>query len=97
MTTDFSERNKQTISDISQLQQKERDLYSILEDPSLSTEQRKMMIDEINRLSEMRMNMYADLQNMYSSYQDNINNLSDQTNTLRENVPDGQVQQYAPN
>jgi len=29
--------------------------------------------------------------------QDNINNLSDQTNTLRENVPDGQVQQYAPN
>jgi hypothetical protein len=29
--------------------------------------------------------------------QDNINNLTDQTNTLRENVPDGQVQQYAPN
>ena len=28
--------------------------------------------------------------------QDNITDLSDQTNTLRENVPDGQVQQYAP-
>jgi hypothetical protein len=28
--------------------------------------------------------------------EDNISELSDQTNTLRENVPDGQVQQYAP-
>jgi hypothetical protein len=28
--------------------------------------------------------------------EDNIAELSDQTNTLQENVPDGQVQQYAP-
>jgi biopolymer transport protein ExbD len=28
--------------------------------------------------------------------EDSISELSDQTNTLRENVPDGQVQQYAP-
>ena len=33
---------------------------------------------------------------MLTDIQDNINNLTDQTNTLRENVPDGQVQQYAP-
>ena len=75
MATNFTERNKQTISNISQLQEKERDFYSILEDPNLSEEKRKMLIDEINGISEMRMNMYADLQNMYSSYSDNVNTL----------------------
>ena len=75
MATNFTERNKQTISNISQLQEKEREFYSILEDRNLSEEKRKIMIDEINGLSEMRMNMYADLQNMYSSYRDNVNTL----------------------
>jgi hypothetical protein len=28
--------------------------------------------------------------------EDTISDLSDKTNTLQENVPDGQVQQYAP-
>ena len=72
MATNFTERNKQTISNISQLQEKEREFYSILEDPNLSEAKRKIMIDEINGLSEMRMNMYADLQNMYSSYRNNV-------------------------
>lgn len=72
MATNFTERNKQTISNISQLQEKEREFYSILEDPNLSEEKRKIMIDEINGLSEMRMNMYADLQNMYSLYRNNV-------------------------
>jgi hypothetical protein len=75
MATNFSERNRQTISNISQLQQKERELYSILEDPTMSTEQKKTIIDQINGLSEMRMNMYADLQNMYASYQDDVSKL----------------------
>lgn len=73
MATNFTERNKQTISNISKLQEKEREFYSILEDPNLSEAKRKIMIDEINGLSEMRMNMYADLQYMYSLYSDNVN------------------------
>jgi hypothetical protein len=72
MATNFAEKNRQTMSNISQLQNKERELYSILEDPNLSTERRRQIIDEINSLSQMRINMYSDLQNMYSSYQDNV-------------------------
>jgi hypothetical protein len=75
MATNFSERNRQVISNISQLQMKERELYSILEDPNLTAERRKIMIDEINGLSQIRMDLYAELQNMYSSYQDNVDNL----------------------
>lgn len=75
MATNFSERNRQAISDISQLQMKERELYSLLEDANLSTERRKIIIDEINGLSQMRMYIYDELQNMYSAYQYNVNNL----------------------
>jgi hypothetical protein len=86
MATNFTERNKQTISNISQLQEKEREFYSILEDPNLSEEKRKIMIDEINGLSEMRMNMYADLQNMYSSYRDNVNTLDSTIDTQFKSI-----------
>jgi hypothetical protein len=75
MATNFAEKNRQAISNISQLQIKERELYSILEDPNLSVEKRKIMIAEINGLSQMRMDIYSELQNMYSTYQDDVNNL----------------------
>jgi hypothetical protein len=71
----FNERNSQAISNISQLQNKERELYFILENKNLSVEKRKLVINKINTLSQLRMDLYNELKNMYTSYQDNVNAL----------------------
>lgn len=72
---DFSERNAQTILAILELQKKEYDLYAILEDKNISVEQRRLIINEINDLSQLRINIYNELRNMYSSYQHGVNGL----------------------
>ena len=72
---DFSERNQQVLSGISQLQQTERELYANLEIPNLSVEERQRIINQINELSQMRIDMYSNLRNLYSSYQSNVSNL----------------------
>jgi hypothetical protein len=71
----FSERNAQVISNISELQKKEQELYAILENKNLSIEQKRLVIHRINTFSQLRMNMYNELQNMYTSYQDDVNGL----------------------
>lgn len=71
----FSERNAQSISNIIELQKKEQELYSILEDKNLSEEKRRLVINKINTLSQLRMDIYNELQNMYSSYQNDVNSL----------------------
>jgi hypothetical protein len=71
----FSEKNNQVLFGISQLQKTEKELYANLELPNLSSIEKQRIINQINELSQMRMDMYSNLQNLYSSYQQNVNNL----------------------
>lgn len=71
----FSEKNNQVLSGISQLQQTEKELYANLALPNLSSFERQRIITQINELSQMRIDMYTNLQNLYSSYKSNANNL----------------------
>jgi ABC-type multidrug transport system fused ATPase/permease subunit len=76
MKNNFSEKNAQVLNGIKQLQQREKELYSALAIPNVSSDEKKKIIDEINNLSQMRINMYSNLQNMYSSYNTNASSLS---------------------
>lgn len=71
-TNEFKERNQQVLNNISQLQTQEKNLYSSLDDATLTTEQKQLIINKINEISVMRMNIYATLKDMYSYYQKNI-------------------------
>lgn len=71
----FSEKNNQVLFGISQLQKTEKELYANLELPNLSSIEKQRIINQINELSQMRMDMYSNLQYLYSSYQQNVNNL----------------------
>ena len=71
----FSEKNNQVLFGISQLQRTERELYANLAVPNLSSSEKQKIINQINELSQMRMDMYSNLQNLYSSYQTNVHNL----------------------
>ena len=68
----LQERNEQVLNNISQLQTQEKELYSSLDDVSLSSEQKQQLINRINEISQMRMNLYAGLKDMYSYYQQNV-------------------------
>jgi hypothetical protein len=77
--TDFSnmeERNEQTLSDIKNLQQIEQDLYNTLEtnanNNTLTEDQKTKMINKINEISQMRINLYANLNETYSFFQKNV-------------------------
>ena len=79
----LQERNKQVINDITQLQTREKTLYASLDDVKLTPEQKKLIITQINEISQMRLNMYANLKDMYSFYQDNV---SASTTTLGQEI-----------
>ena len=61
----MEERNEQTLSDIKNLQQIEQELYNSLEtsanNNSLTEDQKTQMINKINQISQMRINLYANL------------------------------------
>ena len=62
------------------------------EDPTAtSQEQKGDILTFQNQLKQITFSTES-----LNEIQDSISDLTDQTNTLRENVPDGQVQQYAP-
>jgi hypothetical protein len=84
--TNFLERNQQVLAAILQLQQAERELYANLEIPNLSDEERKRIIDQINELSQMRIDMYLNLRNLYTSYQTDSSNLDSAINTQIQTV-----------
>ena len=77
MTDNLQEKNQQVLNNISQLQTQEKQLYDSLEDASLSSEQKKQLIDKINEISQMRMNMYAGLKDTYVYYQKNTSTSQD--------------------
>jgi hypothetical protein len=72
MTDNLQEKNEQVLNNISQLQTQEKRLHDSLDDVSLTTDQRQQLIDKINEISQMRINMYADLKDMYSFYRQNV-------------------------
>jgi hypothetical protein len=82
MTDNLQERNEQVINNIKSLQLMEMELYNSLENQKLTTDEKKQMIDRINQISQMRINMYANLNNSYANYQQNVsasrNTLNDQ-------------------
>ena len=79
----LQERNQQVLNDISQLQIQEKNLYSSLDDVTLSSEQKQQIINKINEISQMRMNLYSGLKDTFSFYQKNV---SASRNTLGQSM-----------
>jgi len=79
----LQERNQQVVSNIAQLQAQEKDLYSSLDDVNLNSEQKQRIINQINEISQMRINLYAGLKDAYSFYQKNV---SVSRNTLGQSI-----------
>jgi hypothetical protein len=76
---DFStmeERNEQTLSDIKNLQQIEQELYNSLEtnanNNTLTEDQKNKIINKISEISQMRINLYANLKDTYTFFQKNV-------------------------
>lgn len=75
MTNNFNnlqEKNQQVLDNISQLQTQEKHLYDSLDNVKLSPEEKKQIIIKINELSQMRLNMYSTIKDMYSFYNNNV-------------------------
>ena len=72
MTDNLQEKNQQVLNNISQLQLQEKQLYDSLNDITLTTDQKQQIINKINEISQIRMNMYSGIKDMYSYYQKNV-------------------------
>jgi hypothetical protein len=72
MINNLQEKNDQIIKNIKTLQSTEMKLYSSLENKKLSPAEKKLIIDQINQISQMRINLYTNLKNSYSNYQQNV-------------------------
>lgn len=83
MTDNLQERNEQVINNIKSLQLMEMKLYNSLENQKLTPDKKKEIIDRINQISQMRINMYANLKNSYANYQQNV---STSRNTLNDQM-----------
>lgn len=92
----FSEKNQQVLSGISQLQQTEKELYSNLSLPNLSESEKQRIINQINELSQMRLNMYESLQNLHTLYQTNVDNLNTMADVQAKSIDamENELNQY---
>ena len=72
MTDNLQERNEQILNNIKSLQTTEMDLYNSLENNSLNADQKQQVINKINEISQMRINLYANLKDTYSYYQKDV-------------------------
>ena len=79
----LNERNEQTINDIKTLQTQEMDLYNDLNNPKITGEQKDQIMKKINQISQMRINLYNSIQQMYSSAR---NNVTETSNVLEQQV-----------
>jgi hypothetical protein len=68
----LQESNAQVLQNIAQLQQQEIELYNSLDNATLTPEQKKIIIDRINQIYQIRMNLYASLKDMFSYYNQNV-------------------------
>jgi predicted DNA-binding protein (UPF0251 family) len=83
MSDNLQERNQQVLSNISQLQTQEKELYSSLDNPNMSTEEKQQIINKINEVSQIRLNLYEGLKDMYAYYQQNV---SSSRSTLQQEI-----------
>lgn len=74
--SNMEEYNEQTLSDISNLQQIEQELYNSLEtnanSNTLTVGQKSQIISKINQISQMKINLYDNLKSNYSFLKDNV-------------------------
>ena len=69
-SNDTQQTNEQILNDIQTLQTMEQQLFSNLENnPSLTTEQQKQIIEKMNQLSNMRINLYQTLSGVNNYYE----------------------------
>ena len=72
----IQEGEAQTLSSITQLQIIEKEYFNNLEQGlaqgSLSVESKDALVQKINQISQMRVNLYKNLNGMYSFYKSNI-------------------------
>ena len=68
----LQEKNQQVLNYISQLQTQEKKLYDSLDNAALSSDEKQQIINKINEISQMRINMYSNMKDMYSFYQKNV-------------------------
>lgn len=72
----MQEKNEQTLTDIQGLQSVEKELFNQLngglEDGTLTPEKKNDIITKINEISQMRINLYKNLNNMSSFYGSNV-------------------------
>ena len=83
MTDNLQGRNDQIIDNIKSLQTTEMKLYDSLESKSLNSDQKQQIIDKINQISQMRINLYANLKDSYSYYQQDV---SQSRNTMNDQM-----------
>lgn len=85
--TNMQERNEQTLNDIQGLQNTEQELFNQLNNPSLTPEQKNTIVKKINEVSQMRMNLYNNLNSIYSFFNTNVTSsnttLVEQTNAVK--------------
>jgi len=72
------------LNDIQSLQVLEQELFSNLEtNPKLTLDEQQQIVQKINQISQMRINLYASLKDMYSYYQQDV---SDSRNTMNQQM-----------
>jgi hypothetical protein len=86
MFDSLQESNKQVLINISQLQNQEKELYKSLDDVTLSYDQKRMIIDRINQIYQIRMNLYDSLKDMFSYYNQNVDSSNTTLNQSIEAV-----------
>ena len=83
----MQERNQQTLGDIKNLQDIEKELYNSLEKNAttniLTQEEKDQIVNKIKEISQMRLNLYANLKDVYSFFQQNV---SSSRTTLAEQM-----------
>jgi len=83
--TDIEEGRVQTLNNISELQNIEKGYFSKLNDGllqnSMTPEEKDMLVQKINEISQMRINLYKNLNGMYSFYHSNV---ASTRNTIEE-------------
>ena len=80
----MQERNEQTLADIRNLQQIEQELYDSLEkNGNMSSGEKDKIVNKIAEISQMRVNLYANLKEIYAFFQKNV---SSSRTTLAEQM-----------
>jgi hypothetical protein len=82
----IQDNNQQILNDIQSLQGIEQNLFSSLENANLTAEEQESIINKINRLSEMRINLYKTLTGVNTFFQHALTNsrgtLQEQTSAI---------------